>query len=192
MSLPGTPESLVRLLQRKVGTPSPGQPLHAWAITTICASEMNENLNNKVTIFPYRVDVDTTRRYDELPPAAPGEPSRMALALDVRVLLTVWGQTASGELQALARCMEIIDENPVLTGDDLDPIYDWLPGTAIRVSLDSLSTENLLQLWDALSPSFRLSVPYRLRTVRLSPRPTTDTPPVDTIVRHHGQARGGA
>lgn len=191
MSLPGTPESLARLLDRKFTeevADNAQSPLANWTIKTISASEMLETLTNHITIFTYCIELDPTRRHDELPPTSPGQPSRLALALDLRVLLTVWGTAASGELQVLGKCMEILDEHPVLTGDDLDPRFTWYPGAAIRVGIDTLPTENLLQLWDALSPSFRLSVPYRLRTVRLSARTTSDQPLVDAVTRRYGQA----
>ncbi len=95
-------------------------------------------------------------------------------------MLTAWINNPEGELQVLERAMSILDDHPVLSGSLLDPAYPWEPDTELRLSLDHLGMEDGLRLWDALSPSFRLSTPYILRTVRISPTEGDLVPPVDT------------
>lgn len=134
---------------------------------------------NKVSLFLYRVEVDPTRRHKELPPEAPGDSPRIALALDLRYLLTVWMTDAEREQQILQECMELLESKPILSGPLLDPAYPWQPEDALRVYLDAVSHEDMMRLWDLLEPKYRLSVPYVVRTAKLSPAATSlSAPPV--------------
>ena len=124
---------------------------------------------NKVSVFLYRIEIDPTRRHKELPPVTPGDGPRIALALDLRYLLTVWMTDAEREQQILQDCMELLESKPTLSGPALDPAYPWSPDDALRVYLDSVSHEDMMRLWDLLEPKYRLSVPYVVRTAKLSP-----------------------
>lgn len=188
MSLAGAASSIVNLLQRRFDAlEDDDNPAEGWTIRAACPAELTESLSDQVTIFVYRVDLDPTRRHDTLPPEAPGQPSRVALAVEIKFLLIIWGKDARRELQVLGRCMEFLDETPVITGDDLDPAYAWLPGAAIKVGIDNITTQDLVQLWDALTPSYRISVPYHARTLRLRPREAEPAvPPVRSVVRAAG------
>ncbi|WP_437285456.1 DUF4255 domain-containing protein [Sorangium sp. So ce406] len=134
---------------------------------------------NKVSLFLYRVEIDPTRRYKEIPPATPADPPRTALALDLRYLLTVWMADAEREHQILQDCIEILEERAIVSGPLLDPAYSWQPEDALRVYLDTLSHEDMMRLWDLLDPKYRLSVPYVVRTAKLSPATAAaSAPPV--------------
>lgn len=192
MSLAGATSSIVNLLQRRFAALEDGDnPAEGWTIRAACPAELTEALSDQVTVFVYRVDLDATRRHDTLPPETVGGAARVALAVELRFLLIIWGKDARRELQVLSRCMEFLDETPVIAGDDLDPAYAWQPGAAVKVGLDTISTQDLVQLWDALTPSYRLSVPYHARTLRLTPRKGEPAaPPVRTLVRAAGPTGG--
>ena len=133
---------------------------------------------DKVSLFLFRVEVDPTRRHRDIPPATLGAPAKVALALDLRYLLTVWVSDAEREHQILQDCIEILDRNAIVSGAQLDSAYDWEPGAALKVVLDALSHEDMMRLWDLLEPTYRLSVPYLVRTVKLTPVAQPDAPPV--------------
>lgn len=183
MSLPGAAKSVVTLLdaQYQARFGAAGAP----TFKLVGPHALADTLHDQVTLFVYRVEQDRTRRHQELPPTAPRGPRRAALVLDVRVLLTAWMNDPEGELLVLGRCMEILDQHPVLSGSLLDPAYAWDPETSLRVTLDELSPEESLRLWDALNPSYRLSIPYAIRTVRLAPMDIAESPPVGVATRVH-------
>jgi hypothetical protein len=79
--------------------------------------------------------------------------------------------------------MEILDQQPVLSGPLLDPGYPWDADATLRVTLDHQSPEESFRLWDALNPSYRLSVPYIIRTIRLSAAELAEAPPVGAVTR---------
>lgn len=184
MSLPGAAKSVVNLLRSRyherfgtVGAPT---------FSLVGPSGLVDGLLDTVTVFPYRIEQDPTRRHHESPPATPRGPRRSALVVDLRVLLTAWFADPEGELLVLGRCMEILDRQPVLSGPLLDPGYPWDPDTTLRVTLDHQTPEESFRLWDALNPGYRLSVPYVVRTVRLSPAEIAEAPPVGVAARSYG------
>jgi hypothetical protein len=178
MSIAGVSATIRRLIDdRLVATGG----LNGYTVSVVTTRGFQSGLIDRVALFLYRVDVDQARRHVELPRLAPTAPARQALGLELHYLLTVWGnQDAEGEQQMLARCMDILEQHPLITGTLLDPGYLWEASDALRVSLASMETEDMLRLWDSLGPSYQLSVPYVVRTVRLSARERTEPRIADT------------
>lgn len=144
-----------------------------------------------VTLFLYRVDTHPTKRYIEIPGDDFGDPPRRVLALELRFLLTVWGDSFDWEHKALQRCIEILDRNAILAGDRLDDTYaDWEPGTSLRVVMESLSTEDMMRIWDSLDTSYRISVPYLVQTTRTSSQRAPGGEPVRSRTLVSGEKRG--
>lgn len=140
-------------------------------VTLASSEDMSGGLSDQVSIFPYKIEVDPTRRHVTVPSGGFGVPARIAMALDMRMLLTVWpGNDTELQLERLERCMGILDEHAILTEDRLDPAYAWAEGTALRLSLEPLTVEDLLRIWDGLNRTYVLSVPYVVRTVRTGER----------------------
>lgn len=181
MSLPGAAKSVVKMLESQYELRHGA--LGAPTFSLVGPTGLQDGLRDVVTVFPYRVEQDPTRRHHEYPPLTPRGPRRSALVVDLRVLLTAWLNDAEGELLVLGRCMEILDQSPILSGPLLDASYTWDPDTALRVTLDHQTPEESFRLWDALAPSYRLSVPYIIRTIRLSPAEIAENPPVGSSTR---------
>jgi hypothetical protein len=178
MSIAGSSASLINLLQRQYYENN--GDLGGFTFNVFTTADFSGEITDHITLFLYRVDVDRTKRHHDLPRETPQSPKRTSLALELRYLLTVWGTTAEREQEALAECMEIFDQYALLSGELLDPNYPWEEGTEIKLSLESISNEDMLRLWDSLEPAYHLSVPYLVRTVLLSPLSRDEAPLVDT------------
>lgn len=182
MSLAGAAKSVIDLLRSSYQTRHLG--LDGLTFEVISPASMTELTADRVTIFLYRLEQDSTRRHEELPPFGARGPRRRYLFVDLRFLLIVWVADPLRELQLIEECMEVLDANPVLSGPLLETtLGSWEPDTQLRVSLDHLPPEETLRLWDALTPSFRISVPYVIRTLRIAPVLQPDAPPVETSTR---------
>lgn len=182
MSLAGAASSMNILLrseyERRFGA------LNAPTFEVTAPQKLADELINRVTVFVFRVEQDPTRRHDDRPPARAGQARRSSLVLDAHVLLTAWMKDPEGELLVLGRCMEILDQHPILSGPRLDPTYGpWDPDTQIRITMEHQSAEDSFRLWDALTPSYRLSIPYVLRTIRLMPTLVDEGVAVDASTR---------
>ena len=80
------------------------------------------------------------------------------------------------------------EANAIVSNSLLDPAYTWEPDDALKVTIDALSHEDMMRLWDLLEPTYRLSVPYLVRTVKLTPVEQPAVPPVLTRVNVFTQA----
>jgi Pvc16 N-terminal domain len=132
-----------------------------------------------ISIFLYRIDFNKTMRAAWS--AVGSQDGRMHLPLDLHLLLTAWADNAEHEYQILGAAMQILEATPILSGPRLDPAGDWATNDAIQVLLDDMSTETLVQTFDALAADFRLSVPYVARVVRID-ADTPRSPDVTTVV----------
>ena len=90
------------------------------------------------------------------------------LSLDLHFLMTVWAQSALKEQLVLAWAMRQLHLHQVFDLSALSPEAGW--GTTEKVQLipADLSTEEIMRIWDALKPTYRLSVAYVARVVQIA------------------------
>jgi hypothetical protein len=132
-------------------------------------------------LYLYRVTVNEHLRNTP----RPNDPSdaRPPLSLDLHYLVSAWVGDAMGEHRIIAWAMQQLYQNPVLDVATLSPEAGWDPGDVVQVIPAELSTEDLMRVWDALDPSYRLSVSYIARMVRIGiEQPAAGRPAV--AVRH--------
>lgn len=167
MMIAGVGTTLVRLLKEGYQALRKGAPgsLDFQLFTT---TDLEAAPADKVSLFLYRVEVDPTRRHHEVP-AAHGVAAKTMLSLDLRYLLTVWVNSAEREHQILQDCIEILERHAITSGPQLDPAYAWDPGDALKIVLDGDAHDDMMRVWKLLTPAYRLSVPYLVRTVKLAP-----------------------
>lgn len=150
-------------------------------------NKLDDKLDKAVTLYLYRVCVDPVQRHVELPRDADDRAAgrtRLSLSLELKFLLTVWAMDAEMEHFVLGECMSILDQHAILAGDGIHTKYPIDPDLTLKVTPDSLSNEDLLRLWDGLPAHYRLSVPYVVRTSRVSSRERQDRPHVLQHVSH--------
>jgi hypothetical protein len=134
-----------------------------------------------VSLYLYRVTANEhlrnrgreSRFESEIPP----------LALDLHYLLTVWSNSALLEQTLLAWAMSTIHRRPVLDASSLTQDGGWGPDDTVHLIPAELSTEDLMRVWDALAPSYRLSVSYIARVVRIDPPEAVATEHAPVVAR---------
>jgi hypothetical protein len=167
MFIAGASGSLKRLIEAQLQATG---GLDGYGVSVFSTRQFSAPVTRQVGLFLYRVEVDETRRIVDAPRTSTA-PRRSTLGFELRYLLTVWDeQDAEAEQLMLARCMDIVDRHPLLSGDLLAPAYAWEPEDALRVSFANLSIEDMLRLWGSLGVPYRLSVPCVVRTARLTAR----------------------
>lgn len=176
MFIAGASGSLKRLIEAQLQATG---GLDGYGVSVFTTRQFSDPITRQVGLFLYRVEVDETRRIVDVPRTA-AAPRRSTLGFELRYLLTVWDeQNAEGEQAMLARCMDIVDRHPLLSGNLLAPAYPWEPEDALRVSFANLSTEDMLRLWSSLGVPYRLSVPCVVRTARLTARERMESAPAN-------------
>jgi len=184
MSIAGTSYTLMDLLTDQLLA---NDALLDYKVKLLRSEDFSSSLQNIVSLFLYRVDVDETRRNVEINRNSLAGPRCISLGLELHYLLTIWGgASAEGEHSMLQNCMDIFHRYPILSGPLLSSQEKWDEHDALRLSLAPVTHEDLMRLWDGFDHPYKLSVPYVVKTVRLSPREFNDS-----VVMNRTLAIGG-
>lgn len=140
----------------------------------------------RITLYLYRVTVNEHNRQHR--PGLMSPEQQAPLGLDLHFLLTAWAGTAQDELLTLAWAMRQLYLHPILDASSLSPEALWGAEEVIQVIPSELPTEDMMRIWDALAPSYRLSVSYVARLVRIDPDVIVESAPVVATRFGHGTA----
>jgi hypothetical protein len=160
-------------------------------MTLISSGELtrSDDLGTTLSLFLYRVTMsEHLRNAGRLNGSSEGVGP---LSLDLHYLMTVWANSALAEHAILAWAMYQLHRHPVLDSSSLSPEAEWGAGDVIHLIPAELSNEDIMRIWDALEPPYRLSVSYIARVVRIdTERRETHRPVVATrfVVTEQGAA----
>jgi hypothetical protein len=123
------------------------------------------DLDATLSLFLYRITVNeharNVRRVND--PARENLP----LAVDLHYMLTMWSKSAFTEHVVMAWAMRQLHQHPVFDASTLTSEASWGAGDFVQVIPAELGTEELMRIWDALDPGYRLSASYIARVVRI-------------------------
>lgn len=145
----------------------------------VSSSEINAqaaDFSPAVTLYLYRVTMNphlrNCLRVNEL------QQTFEPLSLDLHYMLTVWGATALTEHSLLGWVVRELYMHQTLGASDLNPDASWRRDDCVQVIPSELTNEDLMRIWDALEPPYRLSVSYIARVVQIDPDLQPDALPV--------------
>jgi hypothetical protein len=158
----------------------------------LSSGEMNDTdePQTSITLYLYRVTVNEHLRNAKRPNDPSG--SRPPLSLDLHYLLSVWAANALDEHTMLGWALDQLHRHPVLDVSALSPEAGWSAGDFVQLIPAELSTEDIMRIWDALAPSYRISVSYIARVLRIEGQPAAATTAVGTSFGFAGRAPAGA
>lgn len=133
-----------------------------------------------LSLLIYRVDVNKTMRAAWS--AVTSQDGRARLPLDLHLLITPWAENADYEARILGCAMQCLDAQPILSGPLLQPPGSWAVGDALQISIEDISTENLMRIFDSLPTDYKLSVAYVVRVLRIDERRPAPEQPVATLI----------
>ena len=142
----------------------------------------------RITLYLYRITVNEHSRQVHAASASTARPT--PLGLDLHFLMSAWAGNARDEHTILAWAIRQLHMFPILDASSLSPEAGWSPNEVIQVIPAELSTEDVMRIWDALDPPYRLSISYIARLVRLDPDTQTHARPVVTTRLEYGEAVG--
>ncbi len=145
-----------------------------------------------LSLLLYRVEINASVRNLPLRQWPDGRRARSSLPLELHYLLTGWAETAQKQQRLLAWAMQTIDEQAILPSGLLnhsEPESDvFRPEETVEVSFESLSLQDLANIWQFAPTSQQLSVGYVARVVSMeSSAPAESGPPVQTRVFDSGR-----
>ena len=152
--------------------------LPACEFVLLSSGELDEerDLGTALSLYLYRIGVNEHLR-NRGPAHGPSD-ARGPLALDLHFLLTVWAKSATEEQVILGWALRQLHTIPVLDTSSLSADGGWDPGDIIHLIPAEISNEDMMRIWDAVTPSYRLSFPYIARVVRIDPERQEDARPV--------------
>ncbi|WP_431051644.1 DUF4255 domain-containing protein [Roseateles sp. L2-2] len=170
--------SIVTYLRNTYPANSGGAAMPECDVALVSSGELAGTLDDatRLTLYLYRVTVNEHLRQHR-PDRMSGE-QQAPLGLDLHFLLSAWADNAQDELLPFAWAMRQLYEHPILDASALSPEAGWGPDEVIQIIPSELSTEDMMRIWDALEPAYRLSVSYIARRVRLDPDRILDAGPV--------------
>lgn len=128
------------------------------------AGDIDES--TRVTLYLYRLTINEHSRQAR---RSGSESHAASLTLDLHYLLTAWAANPLDEQVAMAWAMRQLHQVPVLDASALSPDGGWARDEVVQVMPSELSNEDVMRIWDALDPAYRLSTSYVARVVRLDP-----------------------
>jgi hypothetical protein len=180
--------SIVTYLRNTYPAEVGGQAMPECAFALLSSGELagTPEEGTRLTLFLYRVTVNEHQRQQR--------PDRMSpealapLGLDLHFLLTSWAGNAQDELLPLAWAMRQLYHHPILDTSALSREAAWGSDEVIQIIPSELSTEDMMRIWDALDPAYRLSVSYIARRVRLDADTLAEAAPVVATRFTYGSA----
>jgi hypothetical protein len=117
-----------------------------------------------LSLYLYRVMVNEHLRSQ---PVHAGTGSAVPLAVDLHFLITVWSDSAAAEQTICAWAMSQLHQHPILDVSSLTEEGGWRKEDVVQIIPAELSNEDMMRIWDALAPDYRLSLSYIARVIRI-------------------------
>lgn len=183
--------SLVTYLRDTYPEQVSGRPLPNCGFELLSSGGLNTQPaeeNTRIGLYLYRVTISEHQR----PHASARFPlsDSMPLGLDLHYLLTAWGATPQDEQIPLAWAIRQLHASPILDSSILSPEAGWEPGEILQVVPAEISVDELMRIWDTLNQTYRPSMAYLARGLRLGADPGNAVRPVLARRFSHG-AWGG-
>ena len=158
--------------------PEPLRTDHPCEFRLLSSGELEENqdMGTAVTLYLYRLDIDKHTRNNPHPQHLQGKPYPLSLCL--YYLFIIWADTPFVENTIAAWLMSQIHQHPMLDQSTLSSSGGWQPDDQVHIVPIYMSNEDLMRLWDAMTPTYRLSLPYQVRVVRIDPDDIQEGRPV--------------
>lgn len=149
--------------------PEPLRNDHACEFRLLSSGELEESASTStaVTLYLYRAVLDEHIRNTPDPRKPSATPYPLSLCL--YYLVSIWADDALAEHTITAWVMSQLHQHPILDSSNLSSTGGWDNNDQIQIVPIDMSNEDMMRIWDALTPSYRLSIPYLVRVVRIDP-----------------------
>ncbi len=161
--------SIVTYLQNTYPTTQDSQPMPPCKFALMSSGELDAPPPDeaRLSLYLYRVTVNEHQRQQRPDRMSPEQ--QAPLGLDLHFLMTMWADKPQDELVAMAWAMRQLHLHPILDASSLSPEAGWGPDEVVQIIPSELSVHDMMRIWDAFEASYRLSVSYIARFVRLDP-----------------------
>lgn len=135
---------------------------------------MNQPL---VTIFLYRIAINSQMRNSPRRTLSGGQTTRPPLPIELYFMITPWAQDTSDEYRIVGRILQAFYDNAELGPTQLQG-DSWEVGDSVEIILESLPLDDHYRIWDTSTLPYRLSLTYQVRVVGIAATKISETTPV--------------
>ncbi len=167
-------------IEVEAALPEQERVLPTATFAQVSSAQLSTNFapnSNQVTLFLYRIAVDKHLRTAG-DARTPGLVETRPLGLELHYLMTAWAGTPAAEHTLLSWAMRELHIHATFDRSRLHPADTWRPEEIIQLAPTEMSHEDMMRIWDAMAPSYRLSVSYLARVVRVDALPAATTGPI--------------
>lgn len=150
-------------------------------------SALQDPASPAITIFLYRVAVNSEMRNSPRRVLPDGRVTRPSLPLELYYLITPWARETRDEFRIIGRVLQALYDRAEIGTADLQGT-SWSPGDSVQLVLDSLPIEDHLRIWETTDLPYRLSLTYLARVVGIEPA-VSEVTSVVTSAQFIGGAR---
>jgi hypothetical protein len=161
-------DALARFLQNNYDPAAVGFPCTFKLFSSLEIATEDQNNDQTVSLFLHRITTNENFRAVTRLQDSPAE--QPLLFLDLHYLITYWGTSAEAEQTILTWTMQQLATSPIVDSSILSlstANAGWDATEAIQLMPADLSLEDIMRIWDALGPKYRLSTAYIARVVRV-------------------------
>lgn len=138
--------------------------------------EPNVDFGTSLSLYLYRVLINEHVRSQ--PVARNSSDAPLPLSVDLHFFITVWADSAAAEQTICAWAMHQLHQHPIMDVSSLTEEGGWRNDDVVQIIPAELSNEDLMRVWDALAPDYRLSLSYIARVIRIDPEESATGLPV--------------
>jgi hypothetical protein len=139
--------------------PSTGPVVHLAS-----PKEMQQNTQTGISLWLYRITRNEHLLNQPATRPSPGQMERHCLPVNLHYLMTPILTDPGDEQRFLGRILQILNDHPILRGSDLRG--DLQGGDEeLRVTLETLTLEELTRIWAALQEPYQASLSYQVQHV---------------------------
>lgn len=167
--------------------PEPLRSEHPCEFRLVSSGELaeNENMGTAVTLYLYRVEIDKFSRNQSNTRSQENELKQVSLSL--YYLMIIWADSALAEHTLTAWVMSQLNQHPILDQSTLSDSGNWEPEDQVSILPIEMTNEDLMRLWDVLTPTYRLSLPYTARVIKIDAADTEEGLPVVATRYSYGE-----
>lgn len=168
------------------------QEAHSCDFRVVSSGELaedTEDFGTTVTLYLYRTIINEHVR--NIPLARNPGDTAVPLSVDLHFMLSIWANSAVAEHTICAWVMRQLHRHPIMDVSSLTEEGGWTTDDVVHIIPAELSNEDLMRIWDAIAPYYRLSVSYIARVVRIEvDEAGSDLPVVSTRLEYPAERDG--
>lgn len=128
-------------------------------------AEGTDEFSTTLSLYLYRIIMNEHVR--NAPASNQRRDAAVPLSVDLHFMLSVWSDSASAEHSICAWAMSQLHQHPIMDISSLTEEGGWATDDVVHIIPAELSNEDLMRIWDAIAPYYRLSVSYIARVIRI-------------------------